>query len=84
LEEIDTVGLNLLFGHDNPEGELDDWTFASDHGPFHQQGVPFIYFGVNDHEHYHRYTDDFETIPQDFYKASAALILNAIIAFDQH
>lgn len=83
LQEIDTEGLNLLFGHDDPEGELDDWTFASDHGPFHQQGVPFIYFGVDDHEHYHRHTDDFETIPQDFYKASVKLILNAIVKFDQ-
>lgn len=84
LEGIDTVGLNLLFGHDDPEGELDDWTFASDHGPFHQQGVPFIYFGVDDHEHYHRHTDEFETIPQDFYKASTELILNAILALDKY
>lgn len=84
LEEIDTVGLNLLFGHDDPEGKLDDWTLASDHGPFHQQGVPFIYFGVDDHEHYHQHTDEFETIPQDFYKASTELILNAILAFDQN
>jgi Zn-dependent M28 family amino/carboxypeptidase len=83
LQQIETEGLNLLFGHDDPESELDDWTYASDHGPFHQQGVPFIYFGVDDHEHYHRHTDDFETIPQDFYKASTALILNAIISFDQ-
>lgn len=84
LGGIDTVGLNLLFGHDDPEGELDDWTFASDHGPFHQQGVPFIYFGVDDHEHYHRHTDEFETIPQDFYKASTELILNAILALDKY
>ncbi|MFD2531659.1 M20/M25/M40 family metallo-hydrolase [Gracilimonas halophila] len=83
LQQIETEGLNLLFGHDDPESELDDWTYASDHGPFHQQGVPFIYFGVDDHEHYHRHTDDFETIPQYFYKASTALILNAIISFDQ-
>jgi Zn-dependent M28 family amino/carboxypeptidase len=83
LENIEKEGLNLLFGHDDPDGELDDWTFASDHGPFHQQGVPFIYFGVDDHEHYHRHTDDFETIPQEFYKSSVQLILNAILAFDQ-
>ena len=83
LESIDTVGLKLLFGHDTPGSGSDDWTFSSDHGPFHSKGVPFVYFGVEDHKHYHRATDEFETIPQDFYKASVQLILNAIIAFDE-
>lgn len=83
LDGIDTGQINLLFGHDDPDSELDDWTYASDHGPFHQQGVPFIYFGVADHEHYHRHTDDFETIPQEFYKGTVRMILNAILAFDE-
>ncbi|MEX0723339.1 MAG: M20/M25/M40 family metallo-hydrolase [Gracilimonas sp.] len=83
LENIEKAGLNLLFGHDDPNGELDDWTFSSDHGPFHQKGVPFIYFGVDDHEHYHQHTDDFETIPLEFYKSSVQLILNAILALDE-
>ncbi|WP_421773751.1 M28 family peptidase [Gracilimonas sp.] len=83
FEDIETGDINLLFGHDDPNSELDDWTFASDHGPFHQKGVPFVYFGVADHEHYHRHTDDFETIPQGFYKESVRMILNAILAFDE-
>ncbi|MEO1022768.1 MAG: M28 family peptidase [Bacteroidota bacterium] len=83
LEGIEKEGeLNLLFGHDTPEEGYNDWTTASDHGPFHQKGVPFIYFGVEDHEHYHKPSDDFETIPLPFYKASAQTILNAILAFD--
>lgn len=82
LEDIDKAGVNVLYGHDDPESGLDDWTYASDHGPFHQEGVPFIYFGVADHEHYHQHTDDFETIPQEFYKKSVQMILNAIKAFD--
>ncbi|WP_142454590.1 M20/M25/M40 family metallo-hydrolase [Gracilimonas mengyeensis] len=83
LDSIDTGAINLQFGHDDPNSDLDDWTYASDHGPFHQQGVPFVYFGVEDHEHYHSHTDEFETIPQDFYKSSVQLILNAIEAFDE-
>lgn len=83
LKGIDTGDIQLLFGHDNPNGELDDWTFASDHGPFHQKGVPFVYFGVEDHVHYHKHTDDFETIPQDFYKSTVRMILNAILKFDE-
>lgn len=82
LKDIETGEIDLLFGHDDPNSELDDWTFASDHGPFHQQGIPFVYFGVEDHEHYHQHTDDFETIPQDFYISSVQLILNAILALD--
>jgi Zn-dependent M28 family amino/carboxypeptidase len=83
LKQIDTGEINLLFGHDEPNSELDDWTYASDHAPFHQMGIPFIYFGVEDHEHYHRHTDEFETIPQEFYKQSVQLILHAINKFDQ-
>lgn len=83
LESIDTAGLKLLFGHDNPDLGYNDWTFSSDHGPFHSKGIPFVYFGVEDHENYHKATDEFETIPQEFYKSSVQLILNAVLAFDK-
>lgn len=83
LESIETGEINLLFGHDTPDLGYNDWTNASDHGAFHAKGIPFVYFGVEDHEHYHKHTDDFETIPQEFYKASVQTILNAILAFDR-
>ncbi|MEX0610343.1 MAG: M20/M25/M40 family metallo-hydrolase [Balneolaceae bacterium] len=83
LEEIETGDINLLFGHDRPEQGSDDWTSASDHGAFHAKGKQFIYFGVEDHEHYHKATDTFESIPQEFYKKSTQLILNAVLAFDK-
>ncbi len=83
LENIETGEVKLLFGHDGPEDGADDWTLASDHGPFHKKGVKFIYFGVEDHEHYHQPTDEFETIPKEFYKKSVQTILNAILAFDE-
>lgn len=83
LESIDTGNLKLSFGHDTPDLGYNDWTNSSDHGPFHAKGVPFVYFGVEDHENYHKHTDDFDTIPQDFYKSSVQLILNAILAFDK-
>jgi Zn-dependent M28 family amino/carboxypeptidase len=83
LESIETGNIDLLFGHDRPEDGSQDWTFASDHGPFFRKGIPFIYFGVEDHEHYHQHTDEFETIPQEFYKNSVQVILNAVIAMDE-
>ena len=57
LEGVSVEGLKLMFGHDRPEDGNQDWTFSSDHGPFHAKGIPFIYFGVEDHEHYHQATD---------------------------
>lgn len=33
------------------------WRRLSDHGPFGDAGIPFLYFGVLDHEDYHRPTD---------------------------
>jgi Zn-dependent M28 family amino/carboxypeptidase len=72
----------LLFGHDIP-GEKGDWTNASDHAAFHQMNIPFIYFGVEDHEDYHKETDTFDRIQPQFYTGAADLILDTIIAFDE-
>lgn len=59
--------LTVRFGHDEPGGKQgDDWTNSSDHGPFHQAGIPFVYFGVEDHPDYHRHTDEFENIDPAF------------------
>jgi len=43
---------------------------AHHHGAFFEVGIPFGYFGVEDHPHYHKPTDTFETIPQAFYQQS--------------
>ena len=57
-----TSAVELHVGHDRPmllTGLVDDWTSLSDHSSFHDLGVPFLYFGVEDHPDYHRPTDDF-------------------------
>ncbi|HLU90920.1 MAG TPA: M28 family peptidase [Cyclobacteriaceae bacterium] len=74
--------IDLAFGHDEPGTGADDWTNASDHGPFHAEGIPFIYFGVEDHPDYHRPTDMYENIDPDFYFQAVNLILWSVIAFD--
>ena len=43
----------LLEGHDGSDGK-EDWTMASDHGPFHKAKIPFLYFGNEDHPAYHQ------------------------------
>jgi Zn-dependent M28 family amino/carboxypeptidase len=75
--------LTLLFGHDRPDlPPGDDWTMSSDHGPFHEAGIPFIYFGVEDHPGYHHPSDTFENITPGFYIRAVDLILDAILELE--
>jgi hypothetical protein len=84
LEKIaKTSPVKLRFGHDVGNG-ADNWTNASDHAPFHQAGIPFIYFGVEDHQDYHQPTDAFANIDQEFFIAAAGTILDAVVALDSH
>ncbi len=82
LDEIKSP-ISLLYGHDDPNNKkLDDWTNASDHRIFHNEGIPFIYFGVDDHKDYHAPTDTFDNINQDFYVEAVKLIIQAIEGYD--
>jgi Zn-dependent M28 family amino/carboxypeptidase len=76
--------IKLRFGHDTPDKAAgDDWTFSSDHGPFHQAKIPFIYFGVEDHRDYHKPTDDFENIEIAFFVDVVNFIIDAIGELDR-
>ena len=76
--------VKLKLGHDtDAAGKDNNWTSQSDHGAFAEKGVPWVYFGVEDHPEYHQPTDDFETIPQPFFKASVATVVLATRAFDE-
>jgi Zn-dependent M28 family amino/carboxypeptidase len=74
--------IKVLFGHDSGGGQ-DDWTTQSDHGAFHQAGIPFLYFGVEDHPDYHKPTDTPDKINATFFYQSALTILDAITAIDR-
>lgn len=76
--------VNLLMGHDSPDlPPGDDWTLSSDHGPFHQAGIPFIYFGVEDHPGYHAPSDVFEDITPDFYVNAVRTIRDFLLVVDR-
>lgn len=77
------ASVNVLFGYDS-NAWSQDWTLASDHGPFHLQGIPFIYFGVEDHEHYHQPTDIYENINEEFFIQSVETIIDVIVNFDRN
>jgi len=82
LEKVDALPLLLKLGHDTPDLGPNDWTGQSDHGVFHKNGIPFLYFGVEDHAHYHKPTDDFENVNQTFFKRATHAILDCILALD--
>lgn len=73
----------LRFGHDEPGVEgVDDWTGSSDHRAFHGEGIPFIYFGVEDHPDYHHSTDDVENVDPAFFVNAVRTVLAGVIALD--
>ena len=80
-----TSAVPVHLGHDRPiylTGLIDDWTGSSDHASFHEIGVPFLYFGVEDHGDVHQPTDTSDRIDEAFYTASAETVLSALLAAD--
>lgn len=75
--------VKLLIGHDDPKSGRDDWTNQSDQASFHREKIPFIYFGVEDHPDYHKPTDDFEKVNQEFYVKAVETVIEAIRSFDK-
>ncbi|HEV8149136.1 MAG TPA: M28 family peptidase [Gemmatimonadales bacterium] len=75
--------VHLRLGHDRPgvPGEA-DWTSESDQGPFQAAGIPFVYFGVEDHKDYHRPSDDPETLTPGFFAGATSTILRALRLLD--
>jgi Zn-dependent M28 family amino/carboxypeptidase len=79
----DASPLELKAGYDRPDGNpRDDWTLLSDHGPFHVAGIPFLYLGVEDHEHYHQPSDEFAIIEPDFYAGAVATAVDVAERMD--
>jgi len=79
----DNTCINILFGHDIPDSGKDDWTMQSDQGPFAKENIPFIYFGVEDHDDYHKPSDKFANINQNFFHSASIAILRSIIKIDK-
>ena len=74
--------ITVKFGHDTGGGQ-DDWTQQSDHGPFHNAGIPFVYLGVEDHADYHKPTDTADKIDPRFLGGVAAFVLDVVGVLDR-
>ena len=78
--------VRVLFGHDRPmakAGSVEDWTTQSDHGVFYEAGVPYIYFGVVDHDDYHQPTDTVDKVNPKFFGDVADMIVEAVGTLDR-
>jgi Zn-dependent M28 family amino/carboxypeptidase len=81
LSDVARPPVVLRFGHDaGSRGE--DWTRDSDHFPFHEAGIPYVYFGVEDEAQHHKPTDDAETVTREFFVGATNTILAAVRKID--
>lgn len=82
IENFKDLGkVDLLIDHEGLT-KGDNWTNSSDHAAFHKADIPFIYFGVADHEDYHKPTDDFERIDNQFYQDAVETIIQVFKKLD--
>ncbi len=65
-------------------GRNRNWNIASDHGAFYKLGVPFIYYGVGEHVHYHRPTDNYENLNKKFLWLASNTIYQHLRFLDKH
>lgn len=73
--------IKLIAGHDGYD-DLENWTYSSDHVNFYKKGIPFLYFGVEEHKDYHEPTDDFENIHPKFYVEAVKVIISVFERID--
>jgi Zn-dependent M28 family amino/carboxypeptidase len=75
--------IRLTIGHDSPGEMGSDWTSQSDQAAFDAKGIPFVYFGEEDHSDYHRATDHADRLMPGFYVAAVRDVADFIRRFDQ-
>lgn len=73
--------VTLKEGHDGDPSQ-DDWTHRSDMGPFHDRGIPFVSFDVEEHMDYHRPGDTFAHIQPGFFYRSACTVAEFVRRLD--
>lgn len=73
--------VELKMGFDEGDGR-EDWTLLSDHAAFFRAGIPHVYFGVEDHPDYHKPSDDFDKIDQEWFLKSIDTVVMVAAAMD--
>ena len=77
--------VTLLMGHDDPSDRSgDNWMQRADQWAFIEAGIPGLYVGVEDREHYHRATDDYANLTHRFFVNAVETIRLLVLEFDEH
>lgn len=72
VSQLDANFSNLQFLHHRGPGRMArdnpryNWPEASDHGPFHRAGIPYLFFGGQEHAYYHTVQDTWQRIEPAF------------------
>ena len=81
------TSVKLIMGHDSKVAGQPadyDWTGSSDHYAFHKAGIPFLYFGVEDHADYHKPSDSFEHVEPKFFAEVTRMLVSATQLVDEN
>jgi len=75
-------------GHDglrskDPREKDVQWQKASDHWPFAQQGIPYLYFGGGLHSDYHKTTDTYAKIDNEFFYNAVVTVHEFLTIVDE-
>jgi len=54
----------------------------SDHAPFEQARIPYLFFSTSEHDRYHQPTDDLETVDGEVLQAIARATYRIVLAID--
>ena len=86
LQDVQSrAAVSIRLGHDHQvrgRNADDDWTELSDQGAFRDAGVPFLYFGVEDHADYHQPTDTADKIDPRFFGDVTDMIIDTLVTLD--
>ena len=83
-ETAKVAPVRLRMGHDRSEPDGgDNWIGQSDQAAFYDKGIPFVYFGVEDHADYHRTTDDVDRVDAGRFIAAVRTIADFVHRLDQ-
>ncbi len=87
-QSIEQASVCLQAGHDgsttsyNRERTI-NWRKSSDHFPFLQKGIPYLFLGVADHSYYHTGEDTIKRVRKPFYIGAVETVWSTVNLLDK-
>lgn len=89
LKEMIDAKPCATFGHDGRtksryQQDYIDWRRASDHWAFARKGIPYLFFGVDEHRFYHKPSDSVDKVDWPFYFHAVQTVADTVNLIDQY